>query len=57
MATNQQLVDPGALLKVSSLAKKRRVSRTVIYKEIADKKLTSVIIDGTPHVIQKGSAL
>lgn len=47
----QTLIDPNNLLKISTAAKKRRVSRTVIYKEIADKKLQSVIIDGTPHVL------
>ena len=46
-----KLIDPDTLLKVSTAAKKRKVSRTVIYKEIADKKLQSVMIDGTPHVL------
>lgn len=46
-----KLIDPDTLLKVSTAAKKRKVSRTVIYKEIAKKKLQSVMVDGTPYVL------
>jgi hypothetical protein len=48
---SNKLIDPDMLLKVSTAARKRKVSRTVIYKEIAEKKLQSVMVDGTPHIL------
>jgi len=51
MLKNNRLVDPKNLLKITSIARQRKVSRTVIYKEIAEKKLDFVLIDGTPHII------